>query len=121
MQNRGGARRNAGRKPKAPVLVKKALAEQILSDEDEVRLWQGLLQTEDEKTLLSALVYLCNRKHGLPPQSIAVRDETPQSKPLTADYIASVKIALGITGVLVPIRSKPEPTLALPRPRALPD
>ncbi len=118
---RGGKREGSGRKPKTIKIVRKVMAEAVLAGIDETAAWRKLLQSKDERIALESLKYLTNRRDGLPAQSIALKDETPQRQPLASEYIESVKIALGITGVLTPIRSEPEPTPGLPRPRALPD
>ena len=64
----GGARLNAGRRPKSLVVVRKVLAEQILGNVDELSLWRGLLSSEDEKIKLEALKYLTDRRDGKAPR-----------------------------------------------------
>lgn len=72
MNKRGGSRPGAGRKPKAKVLVRKILAEDILASVDEKSLWKSLLRDEDSRIKLDALRYLTDRRDGKAAQSVAV-------------------------------------------------
>lgn len=120
MSSRGGCRPGAGRRKKPPVLVKKKTAESILSEVDEAALWHELLRSEDQRIVLASLKYLTDRRDGLPPQSIAVKDTTePARKTLPREYLSAVKLALGFTGELKPLVTIQEETG--PRLRALPD
>jgi len=67
--SRDGARRRAGRKPKAMVLMRKALAEQILGTVDEFDLWRELLTCDDLRIRLDTLKYLTDRRDGKAPQT----------------------------------------------------
>src|SRR6202035_1519623 len=82
----GGARLNAGRKPKAPVLVRQILAAEILGSVDEVLLWQGLLGSENEKIKLEALKYLTDRRDGKAPQSMVVGPEDTRPVEMTFSF-----------------------------------
>ena len=59
---RGGSRLGAGRKPKPLVLLRKAMAEEILSSVDEVGLWAELLSCDDPRIRLDCLKYLTDRR-----------------------------------------------------------
>lgn len=72
MNKRGGSRPGAGRKPKAKVLVKKVLAEDILASVDEKALWKSLLRDQDSRIKLDALRYLTDRRDGKAAQSMSL-------------------------------------------------
>lgn len=72
MKNHGGARRNAGRKPRAKVIAKKILAEDVLKQVDEIGLWCGLLHSKDQRIQLDSLRYLTDRRDGKAPESISL-------------------------------------------------
>lgn len=82
----GGARLNAGRKPRTAFLVRKVLAEQILGSVNELELWQELLHSDDERVRLEALKYLTNRRDGLPAQSVEVAPKKEPSEPITCTF-----------------------------------
>jgi len=67
--NRGGARLGAGRKPKPMLVLRKALAEQILGSVDEFELWRELLCCDDYRVRLDTLKYLTDRRDGKAPQT----------------------------------------------------
>jgi len=67
--NRGGARPGAGRKPKAMVVLRRALADQILGSTDEFELWRELLSCDDYRIRLDTLKYLTDRRDGKAPQT----------------------------------------------------
>ncbi|MHB2006840.1 MAG: hypothetical protein ACYCOX_02200 [Acidobacteriaceae bacterium] len=120
-KKQGGARANAGRKPKPRVLIRKASAEAILSGVNETELWHGLLSSEDEKITLEALKYLTNRRDGLPAQSIFTKDVS-EHKPLAVEYIQAINLALGYTGKLEPLKMvSAEPEKPLPILPILPE
>jgi hypothetical protein len=67
---RGGSRSGAGRKPKALVPLRKAMAEEILSSVDEIVLWGELLSCDDPRIRLDTLKYLTDRRDGKAPQTV---------------------------------------------------
>lgn len=82
----GGARLGAGRPPKPQVLVRKALATDILAAVDEVALWQGLLWSENEKIRLEALKYLTDRRDGKAPQSVTLNAGPRPQEPVVMTF-----------------------------------
>jgi hypothetical protein len=70
----GGARPNSGRKRKPVKILKKATAEQVLDQIDELQGWKWAWQTakakEDIRTAVEILSYLTNRRDGKPAQAI---------------------------------------------------
>jgi hypothetical protein len=111
MENRGGRRPGSGRKRKPPPVpvkvVKRELAQEIFPDAEEKRVFRKFLRSKDERIVLNAATYLCNRKHGLPHQSITTKDISEPIVVYPAEYIAAVNRALGYTGQLIPIGAGP--------------
>jgi|SRR5882724_2238162 len=61
----GGKRVGAGRKPgTTKKAVRRYSAEDILGAVDEIKEWTPLLQSENEKIKLTALIYLTDRRDG---------------------------------------------------------
>jgi hypothetical protein len=75
----GGARNGSGRKRKPVKILKKATAEQILSQIDEIEGWNWAWTTakakQDVKAAVEILAYLTNRRDGKPAQSVDVKAE----------------------------------------------
>src|SRR5713226_5559061 len=71
----GGKRTGAGRKPgKVQKVVRRYTAEDILDAIDEIVEWKPLLQSENEKIKLTALIYLTDRRDGKARQPITGSD-----------------------------------------------
>ena len=84
----GGARPGAGRPRKPLKILRKVLAEEILSEADEKALWRSLLEDEDPRTRLEALRYLTDRRDGRPSQSIKVGSDSIEAD--TANRLAEL-------------------------------
>src|SRR5260370_25714547 len=70
-----GKRAGAGRKRgKVQKVVRRYTAEDILDGIDEIVEWKPLLQSENEKIKLSALIYLTDRRDGKARQPITGPD-----------------------------------------------
>src|SRR5258708_37996043 len=71
----GGKRAGAGRKRgKVQKVVRRYTAEDILDAIDEIVEWKPLLQSENEKIKLTALIYLTDRRDGKARQPITGSD-----------------------------------------------
>lgn len=71
----GGKRVGAGRKPGSPKKqVRGYTAADILAAIDEINEWKPLLQSENEKIKLTALIYLTDRRDGKARQPAIERD-----------------------------------------------
>jgi hypothetical protein len=72
---RGGKRTGAGRKPGSfKKAVRRYTAEDILGAINEIKEWKPLLQSENEKIKLTALIYLTDRRDGKARQPITGSD-----------------------------------------------
>ena len=82
--NWGGARRNSGRKRKPIKILKKATAEWLLHEIDEIEGWKWAWTTaqkkEDVRAATEILSYLTNRRDGKPVQAVNVGG--PEGSPL---------------------------------------
>jgi hypothetical protein len=71
----GGKRAGAGRKPAQPKEPRRRYtAEDILGAINEINEWKPLLQSENEKIKLTALIYLTDRRDGKARQPITGSD-----------------------------------------------
>jgi len=71
----GGKRAGAGRKPAQPgETPRRYTAEDILGAINEIEEWKPLLQSENEKIKLTALIYLTDRRDGKARQPISASD-----------------------------------------------
>jgi hypothetical protein len=72
---RGGKRAGAGRKPgKVQKVVRRYTAEDILGAINEIKEWKPLLQSENEKIKITALIYLTDRRDGKARQPVTGSD-----------------------------------------------
>src|SRR5262249_34959965 len=75
----GGWRPGSGRPRKPVKILKKATAEQILSQIDEIEGWQWAWKTAKEKndvrTAVEILSYLTDRRDGRPSQAISLENQ----------------------------------------------
>lgn len=75
---RGGPRLGAGRKPKdvdvwmAARGIDAATAAELLNNSDERKKWHRVLNSDDDRVLLSALIFLTSMRDGKPSQQINV-------------------------------------------------
>lgn len=70
MAARGGKRPGAGRKPNAVKRMLSTQASGLLSIEDEKRLWNQFLESEDENIALKAFLAWNDRVYGKPKQAV---------------------------------------------------
>ena len=75
---RGGARNGAGRKPKDLQVwmtargVSPLTAAEVLANADERKKWHRILNSEDDRVLLQAMMFLVSMRDGKPAQNINV-------------------------------------------------
>lgn len=100
-ENRGGKRRNAGRKPvlrtvlrAAITQIKKATAADILSTVDEIKAWQAKLESEDERVSLQALMYLTDKRDGRAVQTVVNANASSNSAERLAEILARADAAV---------------------------
>jgi hypothetical protein len=74
MGKNGGARPGAGRKPGTRIITCVSAAD-ILTQIDEAAYWKRYLDSPNDKVSQTALIYLTNRRDGLPHQSVSLDDK----------------------------------------------
>lgn len=75
MAGKGGKREGSGRKTNKVNLLRKSVALEILSEQEEKNQWRRLIKSEDEKVALQAFLAWNDRAFGKPSQPVDVEGE----------------------------------------------
>jgi len=82
-----GAHAITDSKTSPAVPVRKATAEQVLSEVDEIELWEQLLTGTDKRIAFNALKYLTDRRDGKAAQAVSFESKKPFQVQLTIEML----------------------------------
>lgn len=79
-ENRGGARRGAGRPPKVAIELPKGLAQEIQALPESKTRWLKLCETNDEWLQFRVMQYIWDRAEGKPTIIVAKEPDKPPAE-----------------------------------------